>query len=207
MEEVCAVPFRAAMKKLRHRSAALLHLDDSAHSIALGVGIGMFIAITPTWGIQMVLVVGVAWLLRANKTAGIPMVWITNPITNVPIYSFCYIIGHALVGGPGLGEVRAAFAGLSNADLGWGGLARSWLDLMWHAAAPLWVGCTVVGLAAGGASYAVAYYFIACYRRRHPHGASASSPAADGGGPEAPAPPGRPASPGSGTINSEGGPS
>ena len=163
------MPLRRGWNKVKGWFVSLLHLDDSSHRIALGVAVGAFIAVTPTWGVQMLLVVALAWLVRANKVAGIPMVWVTNPLTNGPIYSFCYVIGQALVGGPGLGEVREALAGFSDSSLGWGELGRLWLAMMWHAALPLWVGTVVVGLAGGAVCYVIFYYGIRSYRRRYGH--------------------------------------
>lgn len=163
------MPLRKGWRKVREWFVHLLHLDDSAHRIALGVAIGTFVAVTPTWGIQMVLVVALAWLCRANKVAGLPMVWVTNPATNVPIYSFCYVIGQALVGGPGLEEVKQALAAAQNPDLTWGGLFRLWGALMYHAALPLWVGTCIVGAVAGIILYGLMYYLITFYRRRHLH--------------------------------------
>lgn len=166
-EEGETLPFRAGWEKVKKWFIHLLHLDDSAHRIALGVAIGMFVAITPTWGIQMLLVVGMAWLLRANKVAGVPMVWLTNPFTNVPIYSFCYAVGVALVGGPGLAEFKEMLRTTLSQDHTWAMLARGWLDLMWHVAAPLWMGCVVVGAAAGALAYGAMFYLIVFFRRRH----------------------------------------
>jgi uncharacterized protein (DUF2062 family) len=166
------VPIRRAWEKIKVEFVHILHLDDSAHRIALGMAVGAFVAVTPTWGIQMLLVVGVAWLVRANKVAGIPMVWLTNPFTNVPIYSFCYIVGQAIAGGPGLEEVKHAFA--PDVDPGLSLWARSvataqqWGELMLRAALPLWVGCVIVGLVAGVACYVGMYYILTWHRRRHP---------------------------------------
>jgi len=165
------VSIRRIWEKLKAGFIHLLHLDDSAHRIALGVAIGAFVAMTPTWGVQMLMVVGLAWLLRANKVAGLPIVWLTNPVTNVPVYSFCYVVGHALVDGPGLAEIKHAL--LPNSDPGLGlwlrtvETARQWGLLMWRGAAPLWVGCVVVGLAAGAVCYMGMYYSITFYRRHH----------------------------------------
>jgi hypothetical protein len=163
------LPLRRGWNKVKGWFVGLLHLDDSPHRIALGVAVGVFIAVTPTWGVQMLLVVALAWLLGANKVAGIPMVWVTNPATNVPIYSFCYVIGQAVVGGPGVSEVREALARVSDPAVGWGELGRQWLALMWHAALPLWVGTVAVGLAAGVVCYVIFYYGIRSYRRRYGH--------------------------------------
>ena len=161
------MPFRQAWTKTRHWFSHLLHLDDSAHRIALGVAIGMFIALTPTMGIQMVLTFLVAALLGANKVSGVPMAWITNPLTAVPVYSFNYLVGHTLVGGPGLKEIEGAMVAAMDPSLGWSGLARAWWSLMLHGAAPLWAGCALVGFVAGVIAYAVMYYLITTYRRIH----------------------------------------
>lgn len=76
---------------------ALLMLDGTSHQIALGTAIGMFIALTPTVGIQMVLVMLIAMLTRRlfrfNKVAALITVYVSNPLTVVPIYWFNYKIG------------------------------------------------------------------------------------------------------------------
>ena len=65
----------------------VLHANDTPHRIALGIAIGVFIGLTPTVGLQMIIALALATALRANKVVCIPMVWITNPVTLVPIYS------------------------------------------------------------------------------------------------------------------------
>ena len=182
------MPIRRGWKKLKAGFVHILHLDDSAHRIALGVAVGAFVAFTPTWGVQMLLVLGMAWLVRANKVAGLPVVWLTNPVTNVPVYSFCYLVGRAIVGGPSLSEVRHALAPSIDPTSGlWAQImqtAQQWGLLMWRAAAPLWVGCGVVGLVAGVVCYVGMYYILRFYRRHHHH-RPAGAPAA----PAAPAAP------------------
>ena len=193
------MPFRWGWEKLKGWFIHLLRLDDSAHRIALGVAIGTFVSVTPTWGIQMLLVVGLAWLCRANKVAGVPMVWVTNPATNIPIYSFCYVIGRALVGGPGWQEIKQLIADASDSGLNWWEwgywlhLIKCWLALMWHAAGPLWVGTCVVGAVAGVIMYVIMYYLIAFYRRRHARHLAAAGKQAP-----AEAPPDKPGGPATG---------
>jgi uncharacterized protein (DUF2062 family) len=76
---------------------ALLMLDDTPHSIALGSAIGVFISITPTFGIHMVLVMAIALLTRRlfyfNRIAALIAVYLANPLTMVPIYWFDYKVG------------------------------------------------------------------------------------------------------------------
>lgn len=51
-----------------HRST-LLALDDTPHSIALGLAIGIFFGFTPLLGLKTLLSIGVAWLFKSNKIA------------------------------------------------------------------------------------------------------------------------------------------
>ena len=83
---------------------SLLHTDDPPHELALGVAIGVFVTFTPTVGFQMVLTVFLAWLLRANKAVGVPIVWITNPATIIPIYYSCYVVGRSMLQWESVGE-------------------------------------------------------------------------------------------------------
>ncbi len=72
-------------------------LDDTPHNIALGAAIGVFIAMTPTVGIQMLLVLLISLLARPlfrfNKMAGLLAVYLSNPFTVVPLYWFNYTLG------------------------------------------------------------------------------------------------------------------
>ena len=66
----------------------ILMLDDTSHSIALGSAIGMFIGLSPTGGIQMMLVMLTSLLTRKffrfNVMAALIMVYISNPLTAIP---------------------------------------------------------------------------------------------------------------------------
>ena len=163
------MPVRRTLKKFEEWFLHLLHLDDSAHRIALGVAIGTFVAATPTWGIQMLLVVGIAWLLRANKVAGIPMVWVTNPFTNGPIYGFCYWVGWMIADGPTPSDFWERFKELLEGNVGWKDTLTQVASLAYDVAIPLWVGTCLVGLVAGAIFYVIMYYVITICRRRFPH--------------------------------------
>jgi uncharacterized protein (DUF2062 family) len=143
----------------------LLHADDPPHRLALGAAIGMFVAITPTVGVQMFLVVFLAWLLRANKAAGLPMVWVTNPATAVPIYYPCYRIGRFLLQWPPI--PAAWWSDLAYPPDAWGpALAFYWAKFL-EIAFPLWLGCTLVGLVSGWITYRVIYRLVSTYRLQH----------------------------------------
>ncbi len=163
------MPFRAGWNKTKAWFIHLLHLDDSAHTIALGAAIGVFIAMTPTIGFQMLLIYFIASIFRANRVAGVPMAWITNPATILPIYSFNLLVGIKVVGGSAAmrEEFEQALQGIMNKDLPWWDLVKQWWDVAMHVTLPLWVGSIVVGLVSGAVAYAVMYYLITVYRRHH----------------------------------------
>ncbi|MEP7249904.1 MAG: DUF2062 domain-containing protein [Spartobacteria bacterium] len=52
--------------RLHHR---LVTIEDTPHSIALGVAIGIFFGFTPLWSLKTLLSIAVAWLCKSNKIA------------------------------------------------------------------------------------------------------------------------------------------
>ena len=165
------MPFRSGLRKAEGWFVHLLHLDDTAHQIAMGAAIGVLIALTPTIGLQMLLVLLATSAVRANKVAGLPMPWITNPVTILPIFSLNYVVGHALVGGPGpqqfIKRLTTLMEQAAAHDLPWLDWLKGWWHLMIDMAAPLWVGSLIVGVAAGLVAYGIMYYLITVYRRHH----------------------------------------
>lgn len=151
----------------------MLHADDTPHRIALGVAIAMFVAFTPTIGLQMVLAVAIAAALRANKAVCIPIVWVTNPFTAVPIYSFCWMIGARLLNVGNGANIHAVVERMSAVATipGWSHLVQwsfwsSVLSLLLELSTELWLGCGIVGLVSGGVLYVLTRWGLTTYRRR-----------------------------------------
>ena len=76
-------------------------LQGDPHYIALGMAIGVFVAITPTIPFHTVMAVALAYLFKASRPAAIIGVWASNPFTVVFLYIACYktgmlLFGHAL---------------------------------------------------------------------------------------------------------------
>jgi uncharacterized protein (DUF2062 family) len=142
----------------------VLHADDPPHRLALGAAIGTFVALTPTIGLQTVLVILLAWLLRANKTIGLPLVWISNPATIVPVYYPQYLLGRMLLGEPGVGIEW--WAQLQNPPAGWTEALSFYWARMLEIAVPLWLGCLVVSSAIAAATYYFVYSSVRWYRLR-----------------------------------------
>ncbi len=142
----------------------ILHADDPPHRLAMGLAIGMFITFTPTVGFQMALVVFFAWLLRANKVVGLPLVWISNPATIVPIFYVCYRIGRLVLLQDGVESGWWDEIG-HPAGPWWSQAGFYWQRFM-EVAAPLWVGSLVVAALVGYATYYISYYAIYGYRMK-----------------------------------------
>jgi uncharacterized protein (DUF2062 family) len=147
----------------------VLHADDTPHAIALGVGVATLVAFLPLVGFQTVIAIAIAALLRANKAVCVPIVWITNPATMVPIYYGCFALGRMIIPAPGastekevdkLAELAAGASVFEPAF--WIGMFRFLAGL----GIELWVGCLVVGAVFGTVSYFLARWGVSTYRER-----------------------------------------
>ena len=143
----------------------ILHADDPPHTLALGIAVGMFVTFTPLIGFQMMLSVFLAWLLRANKVVGVPIVWISNPLTLVPIYYPCYVVGCKVLGMEVVSdkwdEINSAWEALRTAETTrWMDKVQFWWEILVDSLAPLTVGCLLVASVTGVVSYYISLYAI-----------------------------------------------
>lgn len=155
--------------------AHVLHADDTPHRIALGVAIGTFVAITPTPGIQMALTIALAALLRANKVVGLPMTWVSNPLTAVPINLLCWRVGRAILASSRTDQETVARKLQELFTFGEQGAVARFLEIeFWRQGfsflveigLDLWIGCLVVGGLVGLVVYFVTRWGVTEYRQR-----------------------------------------
>jgi len=92
----------------------VIKLRSSPRAIAGGLGLGTFIAFTPTVGIQLILAVIAATFFNLNRPASMIPVWITNPVTVAPIYTFNYWLGCKFFTGPPISEVSGLFVDIGH---------------------------------------------------------------------------------------------
>lgn len=159
----------------------VLHLDDTPHRIALGVFLGFLIGATPTLGLQMILYFAAVAVLPANKVSGLGPIWITNPLTAVPIYYMNWRIGCLLTTGQ-LTASPSSRAAIARLVEGPAGVEQSFYDRLlsaefWRAAGEalariggeLWVGSLFVGVVSGLIGYGLTIRAVRAYRahRRH----------------------------------------
>lgn len=89
-------------RTLRYLHLRFVRLRGTAEEVARGMALGVFIGITPTMGVQMPLALFFAMLLKENKIAAVIGVWISNPMTAIPIYTYNFKIGKYLLSTPDL---------------------------------------------------------------------------------------------------------
>jgi len=181
------MPHRYVWRKIRDVIVyRILGVNDSPHRIALGVAIGFFVAWTPTLGFQMIIAVALASLLRGNRAVTIPVVWITNPITAVPLYYTNWCVGHAIRAGS-LDFDPAVRETLTKLVAG-GGLTSyvyNFLDvsfwrelglLLAECGIDLWIGSVLLGLTLGAISYPLCRWAVRAYRRARHHDENPETP-------------------------------
>ena len=82
-----------------HLIAPITHSEGSVNQVCVGVAVGLFVGLTPTMGIQMYISAalwGITKLLfryNFNLPVSVAMVWISNPLTVIPIYYAFLITG------------------------------------------------------------------------------------------------------------------
>lgn len=129
----------------------------------------MFVAFLPLVGVQTLIALALAAVFRANKAVCVPVVWITNPATLIPIYYGCLIVGQSVlnVSNPGSGEdmmsLRAFAPDASVFEFEyWKQLIETTLNF----ATELWVGCLIVATILSLGSYFSARWIVTTYRER-----------------------------------------
>ena len=139
----------------------VLHADDPPQSLAMGIAIGIFVAFLPLFG-KTLLCLGLAWMLRANKAVGIPLVWISNPLTAVPMYYPGYRLGCKLLAIPASNQWKELIKFSGDWQTTWQNLSDSFNEFV----LPLCVGSLLISLLISTICYFVSLKVIEFYRMR-----------------------------------------
>ncbi|MEW6118099.1 MAG: DUF2062 domain-containing protein [Nitrospirota bacterium] len=83
---------------LRDKLQQVVLAKDSPKKIAISFAAGIFIGMSPVLGLHTVLGIVAAWIFGLNKFVTIVGVYITNPWTIIPIYTFSTWVGARLLG-------------------------------------------------------------------------------------------------------------
>ncbi len=138
--------------QLKKRMKAILALDSHPSHIAGGFAVGVFIGITPLFGLHTPLAIASAYIFRLNKITTITGAWLNTPLTVVPVLMASYRLGEFILG---QSPQSVSFEILD------------WHHLKGYAAA-LFIGSSIIGLAAALLSYFICYWMVVRFRRKDP---------------------------------------
>lgn len=128
----------------------ILKVKDTPHRTSLAFAIGVFIGMSPFLGVHTVLGILVAWAFRLNKLATLVGVYITNPWTIIPIYTFSTWVGARCLGLstilPGIDWRYITFTKL--------------LNEFSHLLKPFFFGTILVGALSSAVGYIIIYQIV-----------------------------------------------
>jgi len=134
----------------RAKLSQILTIKESPHRIALAFGMGIFIGMSPLLGLHTVLGLALAWLLRLNKMVTLIGVFVTNPWTIIPIYSFGTWVGARLTG---MKEIIP--------HIDWGRVTFDiLLNELGHLLVPFVLGTFLIGAVSAVIGYALIYHAV-----------------------------------------------
>lgn len=146
------------VRSLKERIRLTIHARGSPEAIARGIALGLFVAFTPLFGLHLPIAWFGAMALRANRTATILSLFVSNAATFVPIFAFTYAVGIHILPGRFAPDARLLLHDLSGRMrtrplyavwTNFQDLILSLKDLFW----PMMVGGLVVGAIAAGLAY------------------------------------------------------
>ncbi len=143
---------------------------------ARGVGVGMLLAMTPTIGIQMFMIVGV-WLFLTkivkwdfSLLAGLGWTWTSNVFTMIPLYYLFYITGQLMLGNfddiSGFEQFSQLVINISqNPHLTFWQKTTTWLVQLFEGwGIPMFLGSVPWALLSSWLGYKLAYNYVVRHR-------------------------------------------
>ncbi|HEY9878875.1 MAG TPA: DUF2062 domain-containing protein [Leptolyngbyaceae cyanobacterium] len=144
-------------RTLRYYYWRFLRLQGSSQEISRGLASGVFAGCFPLFGLQMIIGVAIATVIRGNRIMAAAGTWISNPLTYVPLFAFNYQIGHWVLGG---GPAQR-FTDLDT--------LKGWMEMGTEVTTRLMLGSAVVGLIASVTSYYLGTVLITRLHQRRRH--------------------------------------
>ena len=87
-------------------------------SMAVGLSLGLAVAMLPPAPVQTLVATTLAILCRANIPLAVSAVWVSNPLTWIPLLHLQENLGERVLFGSGTGEERTRFEMISSLTLG-----------------------------------------------------------------------------------------
>ena len=146
---------RSWNRRIRYVYLRFVRMRGSSKEIARGLAAGVFAGLFPLFGLQILMGIALAALLKGNKIIAAAGTWISNPLTYVPIYAFNYQVGRWLLG---LSQVNYTFSNLKS--------FKTMMEMGAEITITLFVGCFVTGLICSICSYFLGFKLVNYARRQ-----------------------------------------
>ena len=114
-------------------------------------------------------------MIRGNLPLAVGSTWISNPLTYIPIYYFCYEVGVWMLGAPSDSRGNPIDVQIQGNVDDFQRLAQQLLEVGWDAIGTLLFGCLVMGIICSTSSYVFIrtlwrlHIYRAITRRRERH--------------------------------------
>ena len=132
---------------IKDRLRQVISVNEPPHKIATAFAVGIFVGMSPLLGVHTLLGILLAWQLKLNKLVTLIGVYVTNPWTIVPIYTFGTWVG-----------VKIMRAEHVIPPMDWSHMTFSILiNEFKHLLVPFIVGTTLIGTLSAVVSYFVIY--------------------------------------------------
>ncbi len=123
-------------------------MKDTPHKISMAFAVGIFIGMSPFFGIHTILGILVAYVFRLNRLATIVGVYITNPWTIIPIYTFSTWVGARCLG------IQRILPDVDWKHITFSGLLNDFSPLLM----PFVLGTVIMATLSGIISYVIIYH-------------------------------------------------
>ncbi len=131
----------------KDRLREVLSVNEPPHKVAMAFAVGVFVGMSPLLGLHTVLGIILAWQFRLNKLVTLIGVYVTNPWTIVPIYTFGTWFGAKVLG---VSHIMPA--------VDWRHITCGILfNEFRHLIMPFVVGSTLIGVVSAVAGYVLIY--------------------------------------------------
>lgn len=143
----------------------LISPKDTAHELALGASVGMFVAFTPLFGLHLIIIVMVAFLMqrlvRFNKAVAIATCYVNNPVTLAPFLWASYKVGAWLVPS----AANELDLEKSPPSFHWDDGIHAFPRYLYEIGWPLLIGSLVLGVVSAAAVYPMTLALVSWFRR------------------------------------------
>jgi uncharacterized protein (DUF2062 family) len=149
---------RGGSRRLYGRLKYLIERQRSSpYAIAMGVSIGTFVTVLPTFGTHIVSAYLLAMLLRANRILAAALTAVAGCFV-LPVYFMAWWLGSRLMGRH---AERAAFDHLDWSITNW----RAVWAFIWSNGEALFLGAVIIGLAAALALFPLVFFLTRSLQR------------------------------------------